>query len=89
MLCVVLTSLCASLSLSRNPIGDDGFCIILDALIKKPDALKRLGYVCIVCPPRVFVSLSPRPSTYLGDNKLVHITAESAMLASAIIIIRL
>ena len=31
-------------SLSRNPIGDDGFSIILDALIKKPDALRKLGY---------------------------------------------
>jgi hypothetical protein len=31
------------IDLSRNPIGDDGFSIILDALIKKPDALKKLG----------------------------------------------
>ena len=30
-------------SLSRNPIGDDGFSIILDALIKKPDTLKKIG----------------------------------------------
>jgi Ran GTPase-activating protein (RanGAP) involved in mRNA processing and transport len=35
------------IDLSRNPIGDDGISVILDALIKKPDALEKIGlYGC-------------------------------------------
>jgi len=30
-------------SLSKNPIGDEGFCTIVDAFITKPGRLKELG----------------------------------------------
>ena len=30
-------------SVSKNPIGDDGLAAIMEALIEKPDALKKLG----------------------------------------------
>ena len=32
-------------SISRNPIGDDGLAAIMEALIERPDALKKLGYM--------------------------------------------
>ena len=32
-------------SISKNPIGDDGLSAILDAMVEKPNALKRLGLV--------------------------------------------
>ena len=36
-------------SLSKNPIGDEGFCTIVDALIAKPGTLKELGSVFSIC----------------------------------------
>ncbi|CAI8051085.1 NACHT, LRR and PYD domains-containing protein 12 [Geodia barretti] len=59
------------IDLSRNPIGDDGFSIILDALIKKPDALKKLGiFGCEITSREMhkFVEFFKKTTAFTGMN---------------------